>query len=125
MNTIHKYTLENIDQQTIEVPLPARILSVIEQNNDIILYAVVDDSEDVPKIPVDISIKGTGDIVENGIGLYTLLGTVKLFDGKEIWHVFYAYADRDNMIGNLAKIGEPIAEEFKKKSTGRGDILVA
>lgn len=94
MNTIYKYKLENIDQQTIIIPFPAKILSVVEQDNDIVLYSIVDDGKDgkdVHKIPIEILIKGTGDVVEDNIGLYTFVGTVKLFDGKEIWHVFYRY----------------------------------
>lgn len=125
MNTILKYKLENVDQQTIEIPLPARVLSVIEQNDDIMLCSVVDDDKDVPKIPVDISIKGTGDVVENGIGLYTFLGTVKLFDGKEIWHIFYMYAGNDRITRQTDRLGEPLVEEFKRKSPGKGGMLVA
>ena len=97
MNSIFKYKLENIDQQTMVIPFPARILSVVEQDNDIVLYSIIDDEKDekdVPKIPIEVLIKGTGDIVEDNIGLYTFVGTVKLFDGKEIWHVFYRYIDR-------------------------------
>lgn len=102
---IFKYNLENIDQQTIVIPFPARVLSVVEQNNDIVLYSIVDDEKDVPTIPVDILIKGTGDVVENNIGLYTFLGTVKLFDGKEIWHVFYRYTDDVRIIDQPDKLG--------------------
>lgn len=125
MNTIFKYKLENIDQQTIEIPLPARILSVIEKNDDIVLYAVVDDDQDVPKIPVDISIKGTGDVVESGIGLYTFLGTVKLFNGKETWHVFYMYSGDDRSVRKPAKLGELLIEESGRTFAGRGGILIA
>lgn len=115
MNTIFKYKLENIDQQMIDIPLPARILSVIEMNNDIVLYSIVDDDKDVPTMPIDILIKGTGDVVENNIGLYTFLGTVKLFDDKEIWHVFYRYSDHDLIIGQ---------EESKEQIVGKGIALV-
>jgi hypothetical protein len=125
MNTIFKYKLENIDQQTIEIPLPARILSVIEQDDDIMLYSVIDDDKDVPKIPVDISIKGTGDVVESGIGLYTFLGTVKLFNGNEIWHVFYMYAGDDRTVRKPAKLGELLTEESGRTFAGRGGILIA
>ncbi len=97
MNKISKYKLENIDQQDIEMPFPATILSVVEQNDDIILYAIIDDDKDTSKIFVDILIRGTDDIVESCIGLYTFIGSVKLYDGKEIWHVFYRYNDRDNI----------------------------
>lgn len=113
MNTIINYKLENIDQQTIEIPLPARVLSVIEKNNDIILCSIIDDERDVPKIPVNILIKGRGDFLENDIGLYTFLGTVKLFDGNEIWHVFYKYTDTIRVIEKTEKIGESLREEFK------------
>jgi hypothetical protein len=125
MNTIFKYKLENIDQQTIEIPLPARILSVVEKNDDIVLYAVVDDDKDIPKIPVDISIKGTGDIVESGIGLYTFLGTVKLFNGNEIWHVFYMYAGDDRTVRKPTKLGELLIEEYGKKIADMGGVLIA
>jgi hypothetical protein len=125
MNTIFKYKLENIDQQTIEIPLPARILSVVEDNDDIVLYAVVDDDQDVPKIPVDISIKGTGDVIESGIGLYTFLGTVKLFNGNEIWHVFYMYSGDDRVSRQTGRLGEPIIEEFHRELPGKGGVLVA
>jgi hypothetical protein len=108
MNTILGYKLENIDQQTIEIPLPARILSVVEQNDDIVLCAIADDDKDIRKISVDISIKGKGDFIENNIGLYIFLGTVKLYDGKEIWHVFYAYVDNDREVGQSDKLLEPL-----------------
>ena len=127
MNTIWKFKLENIDQQTIEIPLPAKILSVVEHNDDIMLYAVVDDDKDVPKIPVDILIKGTGDVVEKNIGLYTFLGTVELFDGlarKEIWHVFYMYTDNDRRSGQTDRLGEPVVE-FRREFPGKGGMLVA
>lgn len=126
MNTIWKFKLENIDQQTIEIPLPAKILSVVEQNDDIVLYSVVDNGKDVPMIPVDILIKGAGDFVENNIGLYTFLGTVKLFDGTEIWHVFYMYADNDSRSSRqTARLGEQILKEFRRELPGKGGMLVA
>lgn len=125
MNTIWKFKLENIDQQTIEIPLPAKILSVVEQNDDIMLYSVVDNDKDVPKIPVDILIKGAGDFVENNIGLYTFLGTVKLFINEEIWHVFYMYADNDSRSGQADRLGEPVVEELRREFPGKGGLLVA
>jgi hypothetical protein len=124
MNTIWEYKLENIDQQTIEIPLPARILSVVEKNDDIMLYSLVDNDKDVPKIPVDILIKGTGDLVEKNILHYTFLGTVKLFDGTEIWHVFYKYADNNRRL-EQPRLGEPVIEFRKESSCGKGGMLVA
>ncbi len=129
MNKIYRYNLENIDQQTIEIPLPARILSVVEQNNDIVLYSIIDDGKDIPIIPVDVLIRGNEDFVEDNIedniGLYTFLGTVKLFDGKDIWHVFYKYAEHGRNIRTSDKLEEPIVEEFTRKYPGKGGMLVA
>lgn len=124
MNKIYKYKVENVDQQTIEIRLPARILSVMEQDDDIVLYSIVDDNKDVPTIPVDILVIGTGDLVEDHIGLYTFLGTVKLFDNKEIWHVFYRYTDRVNVVGKSDKLTEPLIEEFERNNPGKGGVLV-
>lgn len=124
MNTIWKYKLENIDQQTIEIPLPTKLLSVVEQNDEIMLYSIVDDDKDIPKIPVDFLIKGTGDFVEKNIDIYTYLGTVKLFDGTEIWHVFYMYADNDRRLGQHDRLSEPVLE-FRRELPGKGGMLVA
>lgn len=124
MNKILKYKLENIDQQTVEIRLPARILSAIEQNNDIVLYSIVDEDKAVPTIPVDILIKGTGEIIEDNIGIYTFLGTVELFDSKEIWHVFYRYTGHDNIVSQSDRLGEPIIED-DKIHLGKGGILAS
>lgn len=125
MNKIIRYKLENVDQQTVEMPFPARLLSVIEQNDDIVLYSIIDDDKDVPKIPIDILVIGTGDAVEENIGLYTFLGTVRLFDNKEIWHIFYKYTDD----GHIKKSYNPPIiediEEIKKEFRGKGNIMIA
>ena len=125
MNKIFKYKLENVDKQTIELPLPARILSVMEQNDDIVLYSVVDDDESVPKIPVDVLIVGTGEIVEDNIGLYTFLGTVELFDCKEIWHVFYSYADHRRDGNSNIRESQFIIEEFDSLLHSKGGMSVS
>ena len=127
MNKIFKYVLENVDIQTIHIPLPARILSVMEKNDDIVLYSIVDDDKDVPTVSVDILVMGTGDFVEKNIGIYTFLGTVKLLDGKEIWHIFYRYSDNVRAFGQSDKLGEylPLIEEFKRENSGKDGILVS
>jgi len=42
MKTIYKYQLSAVHQQTIELPLGSRILSVKSQNDEVVLYALVD-----------------------------------------------------------------------------------
>ena len=86
MRKIFKYPLEITDYQTIEIKSPAILLSVVEQNNKIVMYALVDDFE--YDIPVDIMIIGTGNPIRNDIDSYKFLGTVSLMDGRLIFHVF-------------------------------------
>ncbi len=93
MNKIFEHVLENVDHQIIDINFPARILSVIEKNNDIVLYSMGDDGKDVTTISLDILIIGTGEVVDDMVK-FIFLGTVKLFD-KEIWHVLYRYINRD------------------------------
>lgn len=84
MRKIFKYPLEIIDYQTVEVKSPAILLSVVGIDDDIMMYAMVDDLE----IPVDIRIIGTGNAIKDDIDDYKFLGTVNLMNGKETWHVF-------------------------------------
>lgn len=87
MKKIYKYTLQIEYKQTLKLPEGSKILSVAEQNNSIVLYALVNTAtENVEH--VSILIHGTGhpaDDVED----YTFLGTVKLYGGDLMFHVFY------------------------------------
>ena len=118
MKKITKFKLENIDQQIVRLQLPARILSVVEQDDDIVLNYVADDGEGIPKVSIDILIMGTGDLVVN-IDNYTFLGTVKLIDGKEIWHVFFRYIED---IEGHVDVKNP-SEKLEIKSPGEISIV--
>ncbi len=92
---IFKYPLEITDDQTIKLPHGARILSVMNQHDNIVLYALVNDKE--KKIEsVSTRIVGTGHDIDFFIpaagfgGGYKFLGTVSLYDGKLMFHVFYS-----------------------------------
>lgn len=76
------------DYQTLDLPEGSKILSVLEQNNTIVLYALVDidiESTDV----YNIAIKGTGHNFQKELEDYTFLGSVNLVGGALIFHVFY------------------------------------
>jgi len=84
---IYKYPLEIVDHQFLVLPEGAEILSVAEQNDYIVLYALVDEKEtELDEIPIKII--GTGNPVENIEG-YEFIGTVKIYGGKLVFHVFY------------------------------------
>lgn len=89
MKKIFRYVLEVIENQTVDIPSPAIILSVAEQGVHIVLYAMADDGKDIPSESIDILIKETGHPIQDNIGLYTFIGTVKLFNISQELHVFY------------------------------------
>lgn len=89
MKRIYKYTLEITDAQKLKLPSGSRILSVEEQNQQIVLYAVVDTS--VSESLTDdykIFIIGTGHCADESIHK-SFIGTVKLAEGRLMFHVFY------------------------------------
>ena len=110
MRKIFKYPLQITDFQTIEVKSPAILLSVAEQNNQIMMYAIVDDLE--YGIPVDVRIIGTGLPIKEDIENYKFLGTVKLEDGRLMFHVFVHHSD--DFIGMDEKKQEDISVRIDK-----------
>ena len=84
---IYKYTLEVVDVQQLDLPTGSKILSVEEQNRKIVLYALVDDTQSGLDC-FEIFIKGTGHLADN-IDNCEFLGTVKLYEGRLMSHVFY------------------------------------
>lgn len=78
---ILKYVLEIKDQQTIDIPCPALILSVIEQYDQPVLYArCFDNAKET--ISYQILIFGTGNPITWDISDYTFLGTINTHSGK-------------------------------------------
>lgn len=82
---IFKYPLEIETEQTIELPYGSTILSVINQNDKIVLYAEVHPDK-VGYVKKQILIFGTGHDLYIDRGQF--LGTVSLFDGKLVFHVY-------------------------------------
>ena len=87
MKRIFKYELEVAEHQVLKLPKGSHFLSVESQKDNIVLYAVVDDSQ--PNT-VDLSIKvvGTGQDVSN-MEDFGFLGTVKLWNDSLMFHIFY------------------------------------
>ena len=83
--TIWKYQLAMIDDQKIEMPRKARILSVQVQDDVPCLWALVDD--DAPTEQRAVRIAGTGHRV-SGWSAENFVGTVQLAGGTLVFHVF-------------------------------------
>jgi len=82
---IYKYVLKAKDEQVIKIKGLAKVLSVAEQDNNIVLYAQVDDNPHEYALAVDIV--GTG---HEYAFQKEFLGTVKLHDGAIMFHIFYS-----------------------------------
>lgn len=84
-NRVFKYKLAIEDHQKLTLPVHSTILSVINQNEEVVLYAKVND-EQKNTSDIDIYIHGTGHEVAKEADLF--LGTVALRNGVFILHVF-------------------------------------
>ena len=80
---IYKYELQITDEQTVEMPRGARLLSVQMQRERLMLWAVVNTNEPIRSRV--IRIHGTG-IAISPEHNYAFIGTVQ--DGPFVWHVF-------------------------------------
>lgn len=87
MKKIFKYILEPVDVQRLDIPTGSKLLSVTEQYGKIVLYALVDDAQGGLD-SFEIFVKGTGRPADD-IDNCKFLGTVKLYEGELMFHVFY------------------------------------
>ena len=87
MKKIFKYPLKNFDKQGIKIPAPARLLSVMEQDGNLVLYAVVEDVPNWEYETLNVFIRGTGHPMGDAENA-DYLGTVSTEMGL-VWHIFY------------------------------------
>ncbi len=60
---IYKYPLDITDEQTVALPKGSSTISVLSQNDDLVLYAIISDQEELE--PHRIFIRGTGHPTDN------------------------------------------------------------
>jgi len=87
MKAIYKYELNGDTLQTVLLPADSTVLSVVEQHQDIVMYAVVDVEQENTQEIVFLLL-GTGQDFDNTLDGYSFLNTVKLSDGAIMVHVF-------------------------------------
>jgi len=88
MNAIYKYELSGDTLQTVSLPINSTVLSVVEQHQDIVMYAVADVEQENTQ-EIQFLLLGTGQIFDNTLDGYSFLNTVKLSGGAIMVHVFY------------------------------------
>lgn len=124
MKRIYKYKLGDIDHQKhiiLDIPLPAKILSVAEQYNDVVLYTLIDDENGIA--PVDILIVGTGMSIFDNIDSFKFIWTVKLHNGKYMFHIFYRYID--SVIKDEYKLSDSSVGHLKETFRGKDGYLIS
>ena len=82
---IWKFELEITDEQIINIPIGAQIISVQAQRGEPCLWAIVN-AEERCASPKKIIIHGTGHAISEDAGNY--IGTFQQMNGDLIWHVF-------------------------------------
>jgi len=89
MKTIYKYPIKVIDEQELQLPKGYKLLTVINQNDVPVIYAIVD-TEEIKTETLWIRIFGTGNALDDDYlnNSYDYLGTVITCGGSLIWHVF-------------------------------------
>jgi len=88
-DVIYKYELKP-DDNIINIPQNAKIISAESQNNNVVIYALVNKSENRTK-EVMIRVFGTGHIINTDILTYTFLNTIKMYNDSLVFHIFYKY----------------------------------
>lgn len=83
MRTIYKYPLLILDEQEVEMPMGAGLMTVQMQNGQPCLWALVDTRNTVEKRKV--LIRGTGHPADN-VGRY--ISTFQMKGGALVFHAF-------------------------------------
>lgn len=85
MNTIHKYQLDTIDFQQIDMPKGSEILCIQSQNERPCIWAIVDTNMPLKKRAFEIY--GTGHPISDGLNR-KYIGTYQLQNGALVFHCF-------------------------------------
>ncbi len=88
MKRVYKYPLDIQDEVIVMMPKGARVLSVQVQNGRPCLWAAVDPSETELEKRL-FRIAGTGHPIYDDV-VDGFIGTIQLYDGKLVFHVFEA-----------------------------------
>lgn len=87
MVAIHKYLLDIIKQQGIDVSGYMGCLSAKEIHGELVLYIMVDTDPTLQTRTIQVKIVGTGNDASQ-TEYYRFVGTVIMNDDLRAWHVF-------------------------------------
>lgn len=84
--TIWKYELNKNDTTVLRIPKKNKVISVANQGNKLVLYAIVDPTSQIEAVIIDVI--PTGELLNDNVFNTEFIGTVSTHDGDLIWHVF-------------------------------------
>jgi hypothetical protein len=87
VKTIYKYPLGAKTVNYIELPKGAEVISVQEQRGGVNVYALVDNEIEETET-FEVLMYGTGHKVTERIDDYKFLGTVSMYGGDLVFHIF-------------------------------------
>lgn len=85
MKTIWKFPIDITDQQSVEMPDGARILTVQVQGGEVCLWAEVDST--APKMRRTVYVFGTGHPLSPDLSA-DYVGTIQIRGGALVFHVY-------------------------------------
>jgi len=88
MRSIFKYTISISPRELLVLPKGSTILSTENQRESLVIWALVDKSEEEDE-EYAIHVVGTGAEIAPNFDLGTFLGTVLFEQGTWVFHVFY------------------------------------
>lgn len=83
---VWKFPIALQDEQIVNMPANARVLSCAEQGGVLTLWALVD--PEAPPKARRVFVRGTGDPVEGACAEACFIATVVTCGGRLVWHVF-------------------------------------
>jgi hypothetical protein len=86
MRTIYKYPVQIEDEQTIEIPLLSKVLTVQIQHGKPYIWVAVDTDSKV--VPFKFKLYGTGHPITNDSNYSTYIGTFQLCSGDLVFHLY-------------------------------------
>ena len=84
--TIWKYPIEIQDVQEIEIPSPAIPLAFQIQDREPILWCLID--RDMGLVKKKFRLAGTGHLIKNSLEELKYIGTVQIWGGRLVYHLF-------------------------------------
>lgn len=83
---IYKYNVAIKDTQIIEMPEDSRILCVQNQNDKVIIWAIVDENK--KNVKRKFVLYGTGHEMKDSYGCHQYVGTFQIHGGSFVGHLF-------------------------------------